>query len=76
MRDVIAISTTGLLTNANRFEADAEKIVKATSPDPGISSSGEEAMVSQIEDAAAYKANATILKAADTMLGTVINVKS
>ena len=74
MSDAMGISTAGLLNSASRYDSDATAIVKASSPIASTSGNLENAVVSQISDSASYKANATVLKATDSMMGTLLNL--
>lgn len=74
MSDAMTISAAGLRNSMARFDQDAREIVKAASP---ISESGcdlESAVVAQITDANAFKANAAVYKAADKMHGTLFDL--
>jgi len=48
--------------------------VKAASPNLDTSGKAENAAVAQIDDAISYRANASVFKMANAMIGSVLNV--
>lgn len=76
MSDALSIAATGMNRSATRLQHDANDIVRATTTDKNEGGKLEGAMVSQMVDATSYKANATVFKTSDKMMGALLNIKT
>lgn len=70
------IAATGLQNTATRFQKDATTIVQSTTTGSDENGQLESAVVSSLTDTTAYKANATVLKTSDRMMGALLDVTS
>lgn len=76
MSDAMRIGVAGMQNSATRFERDASTIVSATTTGEEKSGQLESAMVSQMVDSSTYKANANVVKTANQMMGSLMNILS
>jgi len=87
MISALNIATSGLLASANQFQTAAQNVVSATTPISGnstditdifpASSSGDtlaSALVDTKTSAVAFDANAQVVKTADEMFGTLLDM--
>lgn len=72
----MSIAATGLQNTATRFQKDATTIVQSTTTGSDDNGQLESAVVSSLSDTTSYKANASVFKTADRMMGALLDVTS
>jgi flagellar basal body rod protein FlgC len=75
MISAISTATAGLRASASRFEQSAQNVVKASSPDatsasPDLATSIVDSKTSELS----FKANVSVVKTADKMLGSLLDM--
>jgi hypothetical protein len=79
MIDALYTATAGLAASANRFDKAAQNVIKASTPvtaKADAKPSGDDlpaAIVDSKTSEISFKANATVIKTADKMLGTLLD---
>lgn len=79
MIDAISSAVSGLRSSSNQFEKAAQRVTQATMPTAGevSQSKGMDDLPAAVVDskisALSFKANAAVLKAADKMVGTLLD---